>query len=151
MWNEYIKYISEQLFPVLVSLAILDGANLTNMIGGLIMAWSVKQEDWNRFYQSVLKWLLINLFVLCACLVCSSITYVVGLGNFLSQEYYKIAEGIITVGEILGIIWITLGKYLKEIWNKMKILFDITNKEEEKIQTTFEKFREFQDSEEGIG
>lgn len=149
--NDFFAYLGTQLLPVLLSLLLLDACNLTNMFGGLIMAWSVKQEDWHRFGQSVLKWVLINLFILCVCSVLSSITYVVGVLKIIPEDYYKVAEGIITIAEVMGVVWVTIGKYLKEVWEKLKKLLGITEEEAEKVQTTFEKYRDFQDSEEGLG
>lgn len=151
VWSDYIAYIGTQLLPVFLSLLLLDACNLTNMFGGLIMAWSVKQEDWKRFLQSVLKWVLINLFILCVCIVVSSITYVVGVIKIIPEDYYKVAEGIITIAEVLGVVWVTIGKYLKEVWEKLKKLLGISEEEAEKVQTTFEKYKDFRDSEEGLG
>lgn len=149
--NGFFGYIGQQLLPALISVIILDVCNLTNMFGGLIIAWGNNEVDWKKFGKSVLKWILINLFIMAICFLLASISYLVGSAQIIDEQYFKLIEGAISIVEVIGVVWVTIAKYLKDIWDKLKKVLNITPEDIQNMQTTFEKYKDFKDSELGLG
>ena len=122
--------LASNLITLLLSLVLLGGLMLTNMILGAIMSATIGEFDRSRFMRSVVKALLIVLSV-CVYYCCLEI-----MPMLLVEVGIEVPEDLVTTIEILMIVVASFTKYAREIFKKLLTLFDVTKAEETIIVET---------------
>lgn len=115
--------LAENLIILLLSLFLLGGLMLTNMILGAVMSATVGEFDGSRFKRSVIKALLIVLSV-CVYYCCLEL-----MPMLLIKVGIDVPADLVTTIEVLMIVVASFTKYAREIFQKLLTLFDVTKAE----------------------
>lgn len=142
--------IEYDLINATFGLFLLMVSMLMNHVAGVILAIIKVEFSWSKLWHSIVKSIAIVFVVLGLCVVTDLVpvlltrTGLTGDGNTLSQ--------IVTTLQIVAMIIVALIKYIKDIYEKLLILFNVKKEEvDEMIQDSFENPGEFIDSEEALG
>lgn len=142
--------IEYDLINATFGLFLLMISMLMNHVAGVILAIIKVEFNWPKLWHSIVKSIAIVFVVLGLCVVTDLVpvlltrTGLTGDSNTLSQ--------IVTTLQIVAMIIVALIKYIKDIYEKLLILFNVKKEEvDEMIQDSFENPGEFIDSEEALG
>lgn len=125
-----LETLAENLLTLLLSLVLLGGLMLTNMILGAIMSATIGEFDKERFLRSVVKALLIVLSV-CVYYCCLEL-----MPMLLTEVGIDIPADLVTTIEVLLIVVASFTKYAREIFQKLLTLFDVTKAESKTVVET---------------
>lgn len=119
-----LKTLADNLLTLILSLVLLGGLMLTNMILGAIMSATIGEFDKSRFFRSVVKALLIVLSV-CVYYCCLEL-----MPMLLTKVGIDVPSDLVTTIEVLLIVVASFTKYAREIFQKLLTLFDVTKAED---------------------
>lgn len=157
MFNEFIEQLIEvmgqieyDLISSMFALVLLAASMVMNNIAGIILALIKVEFDWKKALSSIIKLLAVVVVVLGLCVVTDLVPVLLkrvgltGEGAMLST--------LITTLQIVAMIVVALIKYIKDIYDKLLILFNVKKEEvDELIQDSFEIPGEFEAAEEAQG
>lgn len=110
------SFIFDKMDAVIVFLIVAGGMYVVNIILGSVEGIFKKEFDWKKFFYGIGKALVSCLCILAFCLL-------LNLANYgLSLIKVSIPDEIITVGEILVIIWAWIKDLALDITEKIKNL-----------------------------
>lgn len=119
--------LAENLIILLLSLFLLGGLMLTNMILGAVMSATIGEFDSSRFKRSVVKALLIVLSV-CVYYCCLEL-----MPMLLVKVGIDVPADLVTTIEVLMVVVASFTKYAREIFQKLLTLFDVTKAENKTV------------------
>lgn len=125
-----LKTLADNLLTLILSLVLLGGLMLTNMILGAIMSATIGEFDKSRFFRSLVKALLIVLSV-CVYYCCLEL-----MPMLLTKVGIDVPSDLVTTIEVLLIVVASFTKYAREIFQKLLTLFDVTKAEDKVVVET---------------
>lgn len=124
--QEIINYLSENIITLALLIGCLGAMMTLNIILGAVMASTSYQFDAKTFFKGVLKALLVALVMLVYCIILELTPLV------LSRIDITLPSDLITYIQVVSIVLVAYKKYAKGIYDKLKVLLDVT---EEVVET----------------
>lgn len=122
-----MEVIMNAIADDLITLGLLIGClgvlEILNILLGSMMALSDDAWDWKKFWQGILKAVLIAIIMAIYCLILELLPFI------LERASIEFPSDMVTFAQVLGIILVALKKYIKGIYEKLLTLLDIEESE----------------------
>lgn len=115
--------IQNDLITLGMLMFILGSCMIVNLLLGSIIAWNFADFQTRKFWQGVLKCILVAIcmaFFLLILEIIPLVTERIGI---------QIDSDLPTTLEVLLIGWVSITKYIADIYNKFKSIFNVTQEE----------------------